>query len=455
MKKNILLTIITTGLLLTHTACDDGKDEYLSDFSTILYFRNSGELPVTVYKIGENTEYDLIVNKAGTDLGATASAVVTTMSDATLEAYNTSAGYNYKALPSTCYTYENWEIVFSSADFYKVVTVSMDPELLEQNIGTDATYVIPFEITNGSDSINVEKQYAFIVPTVETPSVGFSSTGFTMLDDITGDSGTITVTQTITMPMNNQWDFECTVVVDEDLLDQYNLENNRSYRLLSSDAYSMEISSFVAGTNTATVSITIDISQLDWGIQALPLRLTGASNENFIVDSNSATCIIGLNYTVARSELTQIPLSLDMLSSNATVDYDGTGLAGLFDGRGSGLHWHSDYSGTIIDAVYGHYIDFQLPSAMNHFAYNFWTRYENSNGAPVNTVIYASNDGDSWWIMGEVTNSFTAGDEEYDSGVFSSADSFTYIRFSVTESNAGNVCTGSYWNCGEMQIFGK
>lgn len=52
-EKNILFAILATSCLLTHTACEDGKDEYLSDFSTILYFRNSGELPLTVYKTGE------------------------------------------------------------------------------------------------------------------------------------------------------------------------------------------------------------------------------------------------------------------------------------------------------------------------------------------------------------------------------------------------------------------
>ena len=61
----------------------------------------------------------------------------------------------------------------------------------------------------------------------------------------------------------------------------------------------------------------------------------------------------------------------------------------------------------------------------------------------------------TWKEIGEVANSFTTGNEEYDSNVFSSSESFTYIRFSVTESNAGNVCTGQFWNCGEMQIFGK
>ena len=120
MKKNILFAILATGCLLTHTACEDGKDEYLSDFSTILY------------------------------------------------AYNAAEGVNYKALPGTCYTFSNETIEFGAADLYKTVNVSLIAEQIEQNSGTDATYVIPFELYNGSDSINAEKRYAFIIPSVQT-----------------------------------------------------------------------------------------------------------------------------------------------------------------------------------------------------------------------------------------------------------------------------------------------
>ena len=44
MRKNILLVSFVSAFLLTQTACEDGKDEFLDDFSTILYFRNSGEI---------------------------------------------------------------------------------------------------------------------------------------------------------------------------------------------------------------------------------------------------------------------------------------------------------------------------------------------------------------------------------------------------------------------------
>ena len=427
----------------------------MSDFSTIVYFRNSGELPLTIYKTGENTDYQLIVNKSGSELEASTSLNIGIMSDASLTAYNASEGVNYKALPASCYSFDSSPLQFGAADLYKTVNVSLITDQIEQNTGTDATYVIPFELYNGTDSINVEKRYAFIIPQVQTLTVGFESSGFISTDDITGDQGTVTITQSILMPIVSQWDLDCQVVVDPELLNAYNAENNKNLELVDENAYTLSVTPFVPGSDAAVVTITLDKSKLSWGQQALPLRISGTSNPNFPAEEAKSTCIIGVNYTVPRSELTQIPLSLDMLSSNATVNGDGTGLAGLFDGRGSGLHWHSNYSGSVIDAVYGHYIDFKLPQAINHFAYNFWTRFENANGAPKRTIIYVGNDGSTWKAIGEVANALTTGNEEFDSNVFSSGESFTYVRFSVVESNAGNVCTGQYWNCGEMQIFGK
>lgn len=454
MKKNILLAALAAGLLVIPTACEDNRDEFLSDFSTIFYFRNSGELSVTIYKTGESADYTLTVNKAGSELGATATATVTAMSEAALQAYNSSHGYDYRALPATCYTYTGGDVTFGAADLYKPVTVSMNPELIEESIGTDGTYVIPFEIANSTDSVNAEKRYAFIVPTVETPSIGFANTGYYQ-EDITGD-GSVTLTQNIVMSIDNQWDFDCYVEIDRQLLDEFSATVYPDYTLLPSDCYSLEVGAFTTGTNTATLSLTIDRSQLGYGLYALPLRLTGASNENFEVDAAGQTLILGINSTVERSELTRIPMSLDMMSGYGIVDWDGNGLAGLFDGRGAALYMHGDYAYGANDPVYGQYVDFALSNPMHHFAYNFWTRYTNANGAPVNTVIYVSNDGQSWRCIGQVTNAFTAGDEEYNSGVFSSAESFTYVRFSVTESNAGNVCVaGGYWNCGEMEIFGN
>ena len=120
--------------------------------------------------------------------------------------------------------------------------------------------------------------------------------------------------------------------------------------------------------------------------------------------------------------------------------------------------WHGDYAYAYAynDPMYGQYIDIALDSSISHFAYSLWTRYENANGAPVTTHIYASTDGSTWHLIGIVSNEFTEGDEEYDSGVFSYREPYNYVRIAVTESNAGSVtATGGYWNCGELEIYGQ
>ena len=48
--KKILMISLLFSLTVGFVACDDNKDEYLSDYSTIVYFRNSGEIPLTLYK---------------------------------------------------------------------------------------------------------------------------------------------------------------------------------------------------------------------------------------------------------------------------------------------------------------------------------------------------------------------------------------------------------------------
>ena len=69
MKNKLLTIALTAACCLTYIACDDNKDEFLDEFSTILSFRNCDEIEVEVYNTGENGEYQLIVNKSGTQLG--------------------------------------------------------------------------------------------------------------------------------------------------------------------------------------------------------------------------------------------------------------------------------------------------------------------------------------------------------------------------------------------------
>ena len=54
MKNKLLTIALTAACCLTYIACDDNKDEFLDEFSTILSFRNCDEIEVEVYNTGEN-----------------------------------------------------------------------------------------------------------------------------------------------------------------------------------------------------------------------------------------------------------------------------------------------------------------------------------------------------------------------------------------------------------------
>lgn len=449
MKKNICYYFLLAGsLLLTQSACEDGREDYLSDFNTILSFRNSGEIALDVYKTGFKTDYTVIVNKSGWDVGATTSVNAGVMSEAQLLAYNTSEGRDYKSL-SDGYTFESGEVQFASSELYKTMNLSLDPYVIEANSDANGTYVVPLNLFGSTDSINAEKDKLLLIPNVLPVTVGFENSGLYSISVLVDKEPTTVLTTKLVLPIGDMWNVECDLEVDASALSDYNAANGTDYVALPSDRYEVDKSvTFESGKKTATANITFKKENLAYGEYVIPIRIKKTSVSHVLLDEGNDVLLLCISYT------TQIPLTLDMLSSNATVDGDGTGLAGLFDGRGSGKHWHSNYGESVLNATYGHYIDFKLPKAINEFSYDFWTRYENANGAPVTTVIYISNDGQTWTELATVTNNFTKGDEEYNSDTFVSETPFTYVRFSVIQSKNGDVRTGAYWNCGEMKIYG-
>ena len=57
MKNNIFKIIIFFLALVSLGACDDGCEDYLDQYESILYFKNNGEQHVTIY--GEFYQFNL------------------------------------------------------------------------------------------------------------------------------------------------------------------------------------------------------------------------------------------------------------------------------------------------------------------------------------------------------------------------------------------------------------
>lgn len=448
MKKKILFASFV-GLLFLSTSCEDNREEYLNEYDTRMYFRNSELQEQDCYITGDPTNYTVSVVKAGSNLSAAADATIGLMDETQLQIYNEDNVTNYRLLPSNCYKLEgDLSMNFTSDDLYHTVDVAFDPEAIYKL--PEANYVVPFTLTS-SKVVNATKNVLFVKPNAIVPTIYFEKAGFSTTSLSKSGPDNVTLELPVIIPIPDKWGIESTIEVDQELLDTYNAEHNTSYQLLPAAAYKVDKTlKFEAGETVAMGHITIDKTKMDMGEYVLPLRLTACSQPYFHINEEKSTCLFSVIYTPS-----EIPLKLDMLSSNATVEGDGTGLTGLLDGRGGGKHWHSDYYKNVLDPVYGHYIDFKLPKAIQYFAFDFWTRFENANGAPTKVVLFTSNDGKTWTKWVDISMKLTAGDEEYNSSVFSSKEPFNYLRFSVLESNAGSVTTGEYWNCGEMKIYGE
>ncbi len=447
MKKNILFAILATGCLLTHTACEDGKDEYLSDFSTILYFRNSGELPLTAYVTGDNMEYNLIVNKAGSNLHNTASVKIEVMSEAALHAYNTLNGSNYKAYPTPCYALENGNIEFSSNDLYKTQAVTINPSELENYINTDATYVIPFELTQGTDSINSEKKYIFIKAVPEHPIISFEQSGY--YSNWIGDDGTPTATlsNNLLIPIPNKWGLTCKVNVAPEALEEYNAMNGTNLAMMDSDSYEFTpIVSFEENGTTEPFNIIVNKENLQYGEYVIPLKITEASNDNFWTSPQSSVALVGISFN-----LPQIQLTSAMLSSNWPEPSEGS-LANLLDGNVD-TYFHSAWS---IATTGEHYVQVALTEPIQHFLFSYTTRSSNGNANPAELYVSVSSDGQSWTEV----ERFTQEQDFLPTGV---AESWTSPRIETENkdikyiriTNVKSMTNNPFFVWSEFALFGR
>lgn len=467
MKKSFIIASIVGlgGLSVLQTACDNYDDLIPQQYNCILSLQQYGEQDIVLYRTGENTTFEITTLKTGNVPTSLAEATITPMSEVQFAEYKIITGKNYKYLPTECYEIQGGDLSYGEGDRWQKSTVSIKFNETERYFNGTDQYVIPILLTSESDSCLSERRELILkVSDMIVPSIGFERTTIDFSEDLIGNDN-MTIEIPVVMPVENMWDFSYEVEVDESLAN--------GYALAKSGAYTVEVGDFVAGEN-ATVKLNIDKSKLDFGLQAIPLRIKSCQNENFEVSSSTNMAVVTFHKTIERSELSAITVSEDKIggwgwatyqSDGAggwyfghawcTTVYDGQGKAALFDNN-LATWWHGCYNYGSNDAVYGQYIDFELPASVNHFAYDLWTRNSNANGAPKVTDIYGSTDGTTWKKLKSINSALTQGGQKFESTVCSSATPFTHIRFAVVESNAGNVRnSGKYWNCSEMKLYAK
>lgn len=444
MKKNILVVLLGT-FLLTQTACEDNKSEFLSDFGTILSFRNSGDIPLTLYKTGENTDYTITVNKSGSELGTTTQVSVSVMDEATLKVYNAEHGTAYKALPTTCYTFQNAQLQFSGSDLYKALNVELITTEIDKLAAEEATYVLPFEMHDSADSINAKRNIVFIRPTVITPKLYFDKTGYQMNTVSDEGAAEISLALPIMMPLPNKWTFDSKVDIDNTLLTEYNKENDVDYSLLPAEAYTMNADGIVAFTpvgasvtqnGSSDLKIKVKRDKLQYGNYVLPLRLKSCTHPTFLIDESKNSCLFGVSYVPAESKLSRVALTESMISiyPMPAVVGDGEGVAGMIDGK-EDTFFHSNYN---VGAPLPHYIQVKLPKESTAFIFEYQVRHNNNNGAPQKLSLYGSVDGTDFKKITTITDGLPSAAKAKYKSVVLVGKSFKYLRVSIEKTASGN-----------------
>lgn len=443
MKKKILYALLTVALLLTHTACEDEKSQYLSDFSTILSFRNSGEVPMNIYRTGDDANYTVVVNKGGSELNAVTEVAVGVMDDAALAIYNAEQRTSYKALPVTCYALEATGFSFAAADLYKTLGVTLKTELIYNlpPLDENEVYVLPLQLKNSKDSINSKLGIVFIKPEIVVPTVSFSKSGYTQ--NFFSDNGPtkMNFTLPVEIPLPSGWDFSCGLTIDNSLLDEYNVANGCDYALLPESAYQMAPTVNFTNDNSKVkeLSIEVDRTGLSYGNYVLPVRLSSCSKPQFAINEAKSTSLYGISYVPDASKLTKVNLTESMFSIYPDPTNEGS-IAEMIDGNPN-TYYHSNWG---VGLPLPHWVQVALPKESTAFSFEYQIRHNNANGAPQLISLWGSVDGINFGKIGTITEGMpTKIGEIYKSPVFVGKP-FKYLRVSVEKSPSGSFAFAEF-----------
>jgi hypothetical protein len=144
---------------------------------------------------------------------------------------------------------------------------------------------------------------------------------------------------------------------------------------------------------------------------------------------------------------TEIPLTVDMLSTNAQEPTEGP-IANLVDGN-TGNFFHTAWTWSINEA---HYFQVTLDEPVRvGCIFKYWNR-NNANGKPQDVSIMISADGKDWSELAHLTSGLPTGwASTYESDYFPVDEPFKYFRFVVNKTNAGTAPTS--FSLAEFKLY--
>lgn len=418
MKIHIIACFACFALILN--AC--AETEYEIDnlipekYRTILYFLDEGEKDVTLYRTGSDTEYDLILVKAGSRPTAETSVNLRVMSQDEVDArFSSLYGVPYYVIPSTSFSIEPAHLDFSSDNQYKFSSVKIIPEEVEKYMGSltasdNAQIVLPIIAESPKDSVNSSKSYImYNIKDVVLPKVGFKDAEvfvktfeYANLSDVEEDI-------TVNMAMDNKWAFSGKIVMDNSFIQKYNEKNGTSFVEFPAGICSFgEGASFTPDTPESFIHLSAKLSQLNPGKYMLPLKISSISGMPFSIDEDRSTYVYAISIVAPqldRSTWTWVASS-GFASGNGSIEC-------VYDGNVS-TYWHTYYdSGGIDLAPFTVTIDFHKELTI----YSVSMQQRPGPAANMHTKegwFQVSDDGINWIKVGTFLMQQTASAQTFD-----------------------------------------
>lgn len=435
--KNILCLSMLAGCLVSLGACDnseyDLENQIPEQYNKILYLQKTGKQDLTLYDTGEKNVFSYTVIKTGSDPTLTATADVKVLTQEELDKqYGELEGVNYKLLTKNAYSLENAHMEFTSQERYKMVTVSIKPEVVQADMDADPTavWVLPLYVTSDGDSINADKNNVFLqIQSVIKPSVQFSNTSVSTITKQYGLVGTFTQNAPFKLDVDNtSWDVTCHFMVDEAYVSTYNTEHKTAFKLLDANYSFVEQMKLSKGTTEIPLVITIEGANLEPGDYMLPVKM----DETSLFTPKEGKDVYPLAFRIMGTQLSRNGWTV--VASSQTAEGNGNGDASKVLDDDINTYWHSKWNNGYAPLPHELTIDtkskhkFTQVSLQRRLGYNY-ARFG---------YFYVSDTGnsDSWKEVG----TFTMENQDAVQTFSITPTEGRYVKIKVTESNNNNYC---------------
>lgn len=473
--KKLTYSFLFLGTIIALGGCKEDSYEDLipEQYDKILYLKNYGQQTLELFDDGSPVDYSLTVVKTGSNPAATAQAQVKIMSQTEIDKDARYQGNNYKVISSDCYTYKTEILDLTSSETYKQIKMKISPtKILEEINATKGenpnyVYTIPFRLSSPNDQVNEEKKDLILKLNVTKLSIYFKKGSQTVdLNTLPGDEWAFETGIAMVSGVQNTWDFIADIEVDQrqEVLEEYNTSNNTSYLMIPDGAIvNTNAGVFEAGNNEPAATIRIQRSGLAKGYTYLvPLKLKP------ITDIETITVSDKMHYIIL-----EYPLDPEDDKINLTVDsffdiygwHIASDYGNMLDDDNS-THFETQYWAVTGNSTYGTPLDVKLGKEVHSVMFEYITRGTGSTN-PSDITLWASNndevtsnaDSNSWFKLGEVSNTPAVGEEykKFTSKVYISSTPFKYLRIAVKKGNSAVDGTassaGGCWGVAKLTIW--